>query len=134
MESAFDWQNMTYQFYNYFYANQSRWVKLYNFTDNDPLFANFLKAGYARILVPVMPGREREVLSFTLMGWNPGTTLPMLSNDAYIKGLLADLASTEPEEQPETESWITKVPTSLICLQPEAPFEQEDACDCDEIN
>ena len=60
-EQAFEWPQMTYIFYPYFWARKQRWATLQQIEDNDPLHAQFLQAGAARVLVPVRRGYEDAI-------------------------------------------------------------------------
>lgn len=60
-EQAFEWQNMTFVLYPYFWANKGNWEQMLGIEDIDPLFGRFLRAGYARVQVPVRPGFEAAV-------------------------------------------------------------------------
>jgi hypothetical protein len=62
-EQSFEWNNMVYLFYPYFWARKDDWIGLAQLTDVDPLFAQFLRAGAARVQVPVRVGFEDVVLS-----------------------------------------------------------------------
>ncbi|HKO95418.1 MAG TPA: hypothetical protein VJU86_00390 [Pyrinomonadaceae bacterium] len=68
VEQVFEWRNMVYEFYPYHWAKKTHWTDLYNLSDTDPLFQNFLKAGYARILVPVTPGYNNAATNFVTLG------------------------------------------------------------------
>jgi hypothetical protein len=70
-EQAFEWVNMSYLFYPYFWARKSEWPKYLRQDDSDPLFAEFLQAGAARIQVPVTPGYEQAVLYLLQTGNKP---------------------------------------------------------------
>lgn len=60
-EQAFEWSQMTYIFYPYFWARKQLWATLQQIEDNDPLHAQFLQAGAARVLVPVRRGYEDAI-------------------------------------------------------------------------
>lgn len=68
-EQAFEWENMTYLFYPYFWGNKEDWTTNALLDDNDPLFAQFLRAGAARVIVPARPGFEASVCSYLNNGW-----------------------------------------------------------------
>ncbi len=70
-EHAFEWENMTYIFYDYFYGRKKKWLTLTKLDDkSDPLFKKFLQAGNARVNVPVRPGYEKLVMLFhALSNW-----------------------------------------------------------------
>jgi hypothetical protein len=60
-EQAFEWENMTFLFYPYFWGRKSGWPEASQLEDGDYLFEQFLKAGFARVQVPVRPGFESRV-------------------------------------------------------------------------
>ena len=60
-EHAFEWENLTYVFYPYFWTRIAQWPILQQIQDTDPLHAQFLQAGAARVVVPVRPGYEDMV-------------------------------------------------------------------------
>ncbi len=68
-EQAFEWENMTYLFYPYFWAKNSS--SLLQLSDNDPLFERFLQAGSARVQLPMRPGFESSISSFIFNGGRP---------------------------------------------------------------
>lgn len=70
-EQAFEWVNMTYLFYPYFWARKSEWPNYLRQDDTDPLFAQFLEAGAARVQLPVTPGFEQAVLYLLQTGNAP---------------------------------------------------------------
>jgi len=61
-EQAFEWANISYRFYPYFWGRKSEWPDLLRQDDTDPLFAQFLQAGAARVQLPVHPGYEQAVM------------------------------------------------------------------------
>lgn len=63
-ENAFEWTNILYIFYPYFWGNKSDWVTVSQLTDDDPLFTRFLQAGAARVQVPVRPGFDKSMLLY----------------------------------------------------------------------
>lgn len=80
LEQAFEWSHMLYTFYPYFWANKSAWPLLQQLDDKDPTFARFLRAGAARVIVPVREGYVGSLRHFFVTGkpWNgygaPGVT------------------------------------------------------------
>lgn len=68
IDSVFEWKNLTYSLYDYFYAQQGEWKLLYNISDPDPLMNNFLKAGEARVIIPVAKGKEIAAINFLTLG------------------------------------------------------------------
>lgn len=63
-EQSFEWNNMTYVFYPYFWSRKDEWLTLVQLADEDPLFNRFLQAGAARVQVPVRPGFESVILNY----------------------------------------------------------------------
>lgn len=63
-ERAFEWPQMTYWFYPYFWGRSELWADRLRLADADPLHQHFLRAGAARVLVPVTPGYEERVLHY----------------------------------------------------------------------
>jgi hypothetical protein len=76
-EQSFEWNNMTYVFYPYFWGRKEEWPTIAQLGDDDPLFARFLQAGAARVQVPVRLGFEAGVLTYLATGelWNADGTL-----------------------------------------------------------
>jgi hypothetical protein len=76
-EQSFEWQNLTYVFYPYFWGRKAEWPTTAQLTDNDPLFERFLQAGAARVQVPVRLGFEPGVLTYLATGqmWSGDGTL-----------------------------------------------------------
>jgi len=119
-EQAFEWHNVTYVFYPYFWGRRATWVDRFQYDDPDPLFAAFLRAGAARVVVPVRPGFELVVDHFLATGevWQGGEPPPVTS-DTYvpIAEELAEQLGAPGEEQPQGEPWDVSVPTSLVLLR-----------------
>ena len=82
-EQAFEWKNMTYLFYPYFWGNKEDWVMLSKLDDDDPVFARFLQAGAARVLVPVRPGFEKSIIEYLELEdeWNAEGTVITEGNE-----------------------------------------------------
>jgi hypothetical protein len=63
-EEAFEWRQMTYFLYPYFWGRRDAWKLRQQLTDSDPRHEAFLRAGAARVIVPVTPGYEERVLHY----------------------------------------------------------------------
>lgn len=122
-ENAFEWANMSFVVYPYFWGRHARWNAALQFTDPDPDFAGFLQAGAARVQVPVRPGFEKAVAYFSDTGqiWDGGDP-PMIGDSTYlpivqeITESLGKLDDGVP--YPEgSKPWEVIVPTTLIVLQ-----------------
>lgn len=150
-EQAFDWANMTYEFYPYYWGRKEHWLSKYVMEDDDPLFEEFLKAGSARVIVPVNLSHTRAVLWYQLNGsvW-PGGEIPAFEGDddqeiALYNSYLEDLGDTEGKDEihkdieispDDPDTWLVKVPTSLVWLQGDAalPDFEADAADTNNGN
>jgi hypothetical protein len=119
-EQAFEWQNMTYVYYPLFWGRRSTWVERFNFEDVDPLFGQFLRAGAARVVVPVRPGFELAIDHFMATGdvWEGGEQ-PAISSDLYVPIIdeLSEQLGAPTNEVPTGEPWDVHVPTSLVLLR-----------------
>ncbi len=133
-EQAFEWNNLTYRFYPYFWGRKARWNLTFPLTDADPQFIDFLRAGAARVIVPVHPAYNETVLHYmnTNEIWNGGTP-PTLDDPLFISivdelksdtgaDIDGELAECTPEgEHPcLVEEWEIKLPTTLVYLQEDA--------------
>ena len=75
-QQVMEWGEMAYLFYPHFWGRKDRWVDMLRLDDDDPVFAGFLKAGYARVVVPVQPAYEDALLYFLESNgvlWNGGS-------------------------------------------------------------
>jgi hypothetical protein len=83
-EQSFEWNNMTYLFYPYFWGKKDEWPTIAQLTDDDPLFTRFLRAGAARVQVPVRLGFEQSILTYLGVGelWTGEGTLVNSDGDA----------------------------------------------------
>ena len=81
-EQAFEWSQMTYIFYPYFWARKQLWATLQQIEDNDPLHAQFLQAGAARVLVPVRRGYEDAIQYY--LSTNKIAGPPKIGSKLYV--------------------------------------------------
>ena len=122
-EQAFEWPEMTYLFYPYFWGRKSRWQELILLEDNDPIHAEFLRAGAARVVVPVRPGFEPAILHYLETGqiWQ-GTDPPSVASPLYID--IAEEIRFQTAGAPGAtefgDPWEVRLPTPMVLLQPDA--------------
>jgi hypothetical protein len=120
LEQAFEWEEMTYFFYPYFWSRLSVWYDKALMTHDDPLFLEFLKAGAARVVVPVRPGFEADVQYYLMTGqvWSGGE-LPGVADSDYlsIAQEIKETTGAPGSERPVGETWEVTVPTQLIKLR-----------------
>lgn len=67
-EQAFEWKQMMYLFYPYFWGDKCDWSETIETDSGDALFDKFLSAGAARVQVPVRPGFEPQMLHYETTG------------------------------------------------------------------
>lgn len=122
-ENAFEWNNIVYVFYPYFWGRKARWISAIHFNDPDPDFGAFLKAGAARVQLPVRPGFEKAVAYFCQFGriWEGGDP-PLRDDDTYVPIVdeIAENLGKLDEGVPYPEGagpWEVRVPTSLVVVQ-----------------
>ncbi len=63
-EETFEWRHMSYLLYPYFWSRRDSWFARQNIEDSDPRHLDFLKAGAARVIVPITPGYEENFLRY----------------------------------------------------------------------
>lgn len=120
-EQAFEWTNMTWLHYPYYWAAAERWAQDIRLSSADPQWAAFLTAGATRVVVPVRPGFEWAIglyLSFGVI-WSGGA-VPTVSDPAYL-GIAEEIAESLGAGQVEpqvTPLQPVRLPTSLVWLQP----------------
>jgi hypothetical protein len=126
-ENAFEWNNMSYVMYPYFWGRSARWASALQLNGTDAAFTSFLKAGAARVQLAVRPGFEKAVVHFIQFGeiWE-GNDPPLINDDLYVpiiqeiaenSGKLEDGAPYPHNGRP----WEVSLPTSLVYLQEEVP-------------
>jgi hypothetical protein len=119
-EQAFEWDKMSYVLYPYFWGRRSKWIDRLQLNHEDPLFENFLRAGYARIVIPVRKEFESAVAFFLLTGqpWLGGG-LPSIGDKLYlpITEELKEQTGAPGNEQPVGDPWFVYLPTRLVKLR-----------------
>jgi len=119
-EQAFEWEQMIYLFYPYFWGTKFFWLFKLRLEEYDLRFKDFLKAGEARVTVPVRPGFEKAVAHYLETGeiWNGSDPLDITS-DTYLP-IMKEIQ--ERDAVPGTEvsygdPWEVRLPTSLVSLR-----------------
>ena len=134
-EQAFEWNNVTYRFYPYFWGRESVWRTTFPLTDPDPSFVDFLRAGSARVVVPAHEDYDEVVLHYLATNeiWNGGTP-PTLHDPLYISLVDELRADTGTDLDNVTtctpdgggsypclvDEWEVKMPTALVYLRKES--------------
>jgi Big-like domain-containing protein len=119
-EQVFEWENIVYICYPYFWGGQGSWLQNATWVStnpSDPVFDQFLNAGSARVVVPARPGFENLVNYFlyTSQIWGgqnpPGPNDPgYLSIADEIQAIQTGATDGTPVEPP----WEITLPTTLL--------------------
>jgi hypothetical protein len=120
-EQAFEWDQMQFVFYPYFWGRKATWIDRFTKQDVDPQFLEFLKAGAARVVVPVRPGFEIAVTHFIESGqiWGGEGEPPQINSPLYVS-IVSEIRERTGAPQGETavgEPWDARVPTALVILR-----------------
>ena len=118
-ERAFEWENLMYTYYPYFWGRQSKWGELILIQDTNPQFEAFLKAGAARVVIPVRPGFEGALAHYQETGdvWM-GKEMPDMFSDYYVSIINEIKArNAAPGEEVLVEEWDVRLPTTLVMLK-----------------
>ncbi len=127
LEQAFEWENLTYVLYPYYWASDTRWTELADITGADPDFAQFVRSGSARVVVPARPGFEEQVNLYTECGiiWGGGP-VPAPGDMNYIS--VAEEIKAQhraPDDGVHGESWDVRLPTALVWLENEVKLPEK---------
>ncbi|MFI7405966.1 hypothetical protein ACIBW9_36800 [Streptomyces sp. NPDC049541] len=121
LEQAFEWHQLAYICYPYFWATPPRWVELMNRSDRaDPFLSEFLQAGSARVLLAVTPKYDCAVMHYLDTGepWF-GEDAPVIGDQLFIP-LFQELRRQQDDRAgavPDGEHWDFTLPTSLVYLE-----------------
>lgn len=120
-EQAFEWEHLVHFFYPYFWGWKPGWSHRMLLDDVDPLFADFLRAGAARVVFPVRPGFEAAVLHYLETGeiWAGGPA-PDVTDPLYVPIIkeIQEATGAPGNEVPQGEPWLVHLPTTLAKLRP----------------
>jgi hypothetical protein len=121
-EEAFEWEQMMYFFYPYFWGRKANWRNRALLEDTDPAFADFARAGAARVVISVRPGFEQAVAHFLDTGeiWD-GADLPPITSPLYVSIIqeIRERDQAPGDEVPQGDPWNVRLPTTLVRLRPE---------------
>lgn len=130
-EHAFEWNNLAYVMYPYFWGRKVRWADAIQLTGSDNSFTAFLKAGATRVQLAVRPGFESVVAYYLQSGiiWE-GNNPPLMNDQIYvpiIQEITENLGALEDGVvYPQgAEPWEVNLPTSLVYLQKDVPVFED---------
>jgi len=119
-EQALEWDQMMYFFYPYFWGRKSNWLKRALLQDADPLFAEFTKAGAARVVLSVRPGFESAFAHYLDTGqiWEGGD-LPDVTSPLYVSIIeeIRERDKAPGSEVAQGDPWDVHLPTTLVILR-----------------
>jgi hypothetical protein len=129
-EQSLERAQMTYVFYPYFWGRREKWIDVLGLEDPDPVFSGFLRAGAARVAVPVRPGFDDVVLHYLGTGqiWDGGQ-VPQVDDELYVSVAqqLEEQSHAEQGGKPVGDPWEVRLPTTLVMLQADATLPQAPA-------
>ncbi|MGH1472622.1 MAG: hypothetical protein ACRBCS_15680 [Cellvibrionaceae bacterium] len=134
-EQAFEWTNLTYTLYPYYWNDAADWKELLHLKHQDSEHATFLRAGAARVLVPVRENWHRKVHSVLVHG---AKALDFIDEINVTSPLWLPLwQEIEESQNPSSQNrvvekcWDVKVPTNLVMLKEDSElptFDTPDDC------
>lgn len=131
LEQAFEWEHMNFVLYSYQWADPDELpVQIFGVRGGDRPFREFLKAGAARVQLPVRPGFAGFVDDFMMAStvWSGGPR-PQQGSPGYVDFITEQSIQlgAPAHEQPQTEelangqhrpiAWDVVTPTDLVMLK-----------------
>ena len=97
-ESAFEWKQMYYQLYPYYWGRKDGWEKKNTLKMPDFKHLKFMRSGAAKVIVSIKPGFEEKVLHYLesegeeidRINWNSGEADPNSPNYELWSEILTD--------------------------------------------
>jgi hypothetical protein len=119
MEEAFEWETLSYICYPYYWGAAARWPDLAPLAGDDPNYADFLRAGSARVVLAARPGFEDQVNFYVAYGilWGGGP-MPAPGDENYLS--IADEIKAQqqrPLDVSVMDAWQVRLPTTLVWLE-----------------
>jgi len=126
LEHAFEWNQIQYVFYPYFWARPDEselsagWANRMLEHNPDYTMEEFLKAGYARVVVPVREGFD-EAVSYYVTTGEPfnGLGEPDIDDPLYVSIIdeLKERTGAGKDEIPVGDPWETRLPTAAVIVR-----------------
>jgi hypothetical protein len=120
MEQAFEWNNLQYVAYPYYWADAARWPTLLAYDNADPHVREFVRSGAVRMIVPVRLDLSEAVLFFLASGipWFGGPA-PIPGEPGYV-AIADEIRNTRVKggkDEHVVGEYDYTLPTSLTILQ-----------------
>lgn len=127
-EQAFEWSNMSFTLYPYYWNEPDEWRRLISLSHPDPLHANFLRSGIARVLVPVRPNYEEGLRDFVYRG-RPAlysTEAAKITDERWLPLHQEMKEATQRRQAGDVlvDTWLTRVSTPLIMLDAKVTVDE----------
>jgi hypothetical protein len=116
-EQAFEWENLIYICYPYYWGRREIWSTNALAATQDPEFDQFLNSGSARVVVPARPGFEDLVNYFRYTGCIWGGKQPPAPNDPGYLSVAQEIQALQTgatDGTPVGSSWEISLPTMLL--------------------
>lgn len=120
LEQAFEWQNIVYVCYPYYWADPVTWDARRLIEAGDVALAQFLQAGSVRAVVPARHGFQDAVTHWLLFRqpWSGSLAAPLPGQDLYVSVAQEIKDQLVPPEDGEPgESWEVRLPTPFQWLE-----------------
>jgi hypothetical protein len=119
-EQVFEWEHMMCLLCPYYWGRRTTRYDQALADNPDPLFAEFLKAGAARVVIPCARSWEGDLPYFLMTSqiWGSGA-MPEITDTDYppITEEIRDRDETPGTEVPQGDPWAVLLPTTLIRLR-----------------
>lgn len=131
LEQAFEWEHMNVVLYGYHWSDpEERALQVFGVRGGDRPFREFLKAGAARVQLPVRPGFAKFVDDYMMLAivWSGGPS-PQIGSPGYVDFVTEQSIQlgAPAHEVPQTEEivdgehrpvfWDVVTPTDLVMLK-----------------
>ena len=123
-ERAFDWNLMSFMFYDYFWNDLCKWPDKFYPGHPDFMFNAFLRAGFMRVMIPAGIGMDEDVLWYikTKEKWGKKQDYPRDPGDPRWVNVIEELKWSRDCYQNDREGMITGildssgVPTNQVLI------------------
>lgn len=110
-ERAFDWNLMSFKFFDYFWNDMCKWPEKFNPEHPNFMFNAFLKAGMVRMMIPAGLGMDEDVLWYikTKEKWGSKHEYPTDPSDPRWVHVIQELKWARDCYQNDREGMITGI-------------------------